>query len=280
MSTSVIPVNALVRGLLVLETLNASGPAGLSDIWRKTGLPKATVFRMLETLHEHGYVTYDPSSQVYQVSLRALALSNNVSYGQQLLQIAAPVISSLREDLGWPSDLTVFQHDKMVIVDTNREPGMLSSNRSVGSRVPMMASATGRAYLANIGEKQQQALLKRLALSDDPYEQLAKDQAATSRIISETLSRGYALSDQEFLKSNRGAAAAIMHDGEVVCVINMIAIARIVKLEEVENRYVPLLLEAKKKIEALLSRFPSRQNNRSSVTRHMADGTVRSYQRG
>jgi len=280
MCASVVPVNALVRGLLILETLNASGPAGLSQIWRKTGLPKATVFRMLETLHEYGYVSYDAGNQVYQVSLRALALSNNVSYGQQLLQIAAPVISELRENIGWPSDLAVFQHDKMVIIDTNREPGMLSANRSVGSRIPIMASATGRAYLAKMENKKQQALLKRLALSDDPHEMLARDPAAASRIIKETVSRGYALSDQEFLKSNRGAAVDIMHNNEVVCVINMIAIARIVKLDEVESRYVPFLLEAKAKLEALLNRFPSRQGNKMQVTRHTADGAIHSYKRG
>lgn len=273
------PVNALVRGLLVLEAVNTHGPAGLSHIWRHTGLPKATVFRLLESLRESGYLAYDAQAQTYQVGLRTLALSNNVSYERQLLQMAAPVMAQLRERLGWPSDLAVFQHDKMVIIDTNREPGVLSTNRSVGSRVPMMASATGRAYLANVDPQERRRILAQLALSSDPYEALAKDEAAVHRLLDETARRGYGLSDQEFLRTNRGAAAAVVHGGSVVCVINLIAIAKVVKMEEVERRYVPLLLKAKAELEDLLRRFPLRQDNALMITRHTADGGTRSFAR-
>lgn len=273
------PVNALVRGLLVLETVNTHGPAGLSHIWRHTGLPKATVFRLLESLRESGYLAYDAEAQTYQVGLRTLALSNNVSYERQLLQMASPVMAQLRERLGWPSDLAVFQHDKMVIIDTNREPGVLSTNRSVGSRVPMMASATGRAYLANVDLQERHRILAQLALSSDPYEALAKDEEAANRLLDTTARRGYGLSDQEFLRTNRGAAAAVVHEGAVVCVINLITIAKVVKIEEVEKRYVPLLLKAKEQLEDLLRRFPLRQDNVLMITRHTANGATRSFAR-
>ncbi|MBP6019316.1 MAG: helix-turn-helix domain-containing protein [Burkholderiaceae bacterium] len=272
-----LPVNALIRGLLVLEAVNTQGPAGLSQIWRSTGLPKATVFRLLESLRATGYLVYDEKAQTYQVGLRTLALSNNVSYERQLLQMSAPVMTGFRETLGWPSDLAVFQHDKMVIVDTNRQPGMLSANRSIGSRVPMMASATGRVYLASIGASEREKLLGELRLSTDPFEQLAKDISATDQLLDETASRGYALSDQEFLKTNRGAAVAVMHCDTVVCVINFIVIATVISLEEVEQRYVPMLLKAKAELEDLLQRFPLRKDNMLMVTRHSASGLTRSF---
>lgn len=272
-----LPVNALVRGLLVLETVNAQGPAGLSQIWRSTGLPKATVFRLLESLRATGYLVYDAKEQTYQVGLRALALSNNVSYERQLLQISAPVMARFREALGWPSDLAVFQHDKMVIVDTNRQPGMLSANRSIGSRIPMMASATGRIYLASITAAEREKLLGEIRLSSDHFEQLAKDVQATEQMLAETARRGYALSDQEFLKTNRGAAVAVMHCETVVCVINFIVIAGVVTIDEVQNRYVPMLLKAKSELEDLLQRFPLRKDNMLMVTRHSASGLTRSF---
>lgn len=272
-----LPVNALIRGLLVLEAVNTQGPAGLSQIWRSTGLPKATVFRLLESLRATGYLVYDENTQTYQVGLRSLALSNNVSYERQLLHMSVPVMASFREALGWPSDLAVFQHDKMVIVDTNRQPGMLSANRSVGSRVPMMASATGRIYLASIGAAEREKLLSELRLSTDPFEQLAKDIPATNRLLAETAQRGYALSDQEFLKTNRGAAVAVMHSDTVVCVINFIVIAKVISLEDVEKRYIPMLLKAKAQLEDLLQRFPLRKDNMLMVTRHSANGLTQSF---
>ncbi|MFT3802581.1 MAG: helix-turn-helix domain-containing protein [Burkholderiaceae bacterium] len=274
------PVNALLRGLLVLEAVNTHGPAGLSQLWRHTGLPKATTLRLLESLRQAGYLSFDADMQTYRVSLRALALSNNVSLEGQLLEIARPIMTRLRERLGWPSDLAVFQHDKMVIVDTNRKPGMLSTNRSIGSRIPLMASATGRAYLAHVPSDERERLLNVAALSNDPFEQLARDRPAAERVLALTHRRGYALSDQEFLPTNRGAAVAVMHGSRVVCVINLIALASLVGINEVRKRYVPMLLDAKAEIEAHLRGFlPPPAAERLRVVRHSASGKTRTYSR-
>lgn len=258
------PVNALLRGLLVLEAVNAYGPVGLSEVRNHTGIPKATALRLLESLRQAGYLTFDEWSRTYNVSLRALALSNNVSQDSRLVETVRPVMERLRQRLGWPSDLAVFQSGKMVIVDTNRRPGMLSSNRSIGSRVPIMASATGRVYLANISTEEQEKLIGALRTSADPFEKLARNAGAVDRIIKETRERGYAISNQEFLKGNRGAAVAIKQDEKVVCVVNLIAIASLVTLEEVEKRYVPMLLQAKSEIE---ERIRGALHSRRAATR-------------
>ena len=268
-----LPVNALLRGLVILEAVNTFGPAGLSQLWRRTGLPKATVLRQLECLRQAGYLSYDATDQTYRVSLRTLALSNNVSFEVQMMEVARPIMSRLRARLGWPSDLAVFQHDKMVIVDTNREPGFLSTNRSIGSRVPMLSSATGRIYLASTSEEERSQILDELALSTDPYEQLARNRPAAVRLLAETSKRGYGLSNQEFLKTNRGAAVSVMCGEQVVCVINLIAIASLVSIDLVKKRYVPMLLDAKAEFEHDFQRLaPNASNAPLRVVRHSASG--------
>lgn len=257
--TTSTPVNALLRGLQLLETVNTHGPAGLATIQRLTNLPKATVLRQLETLRQGGYIAFDEATQTYHVDLRALALSNNFSHERQFLALAAPIMTRLRLRLGWPSDLAVFQYDKMVIVDTNRRPGMLSTNRSIGSRIPIMASATGRAFLANTDEVRRAALLKILQGSDDQYEVMAKDPAATAAIIAQTSSQGYAISDKEFLPTNRGAAVAVVWKQEVVCVINLIAIASLVTVDDIRRLYIPMLLDAKSEMEDALYNLGTQQ---------------------
>lgn len=247
-------VSALQRGLLVMETVNENGPIGLSSIQNKCGLPKATVLRMLETLCSLGYVQFDSVKKVYQVGARALALSNNFSFETHLLAVIEPVVERLRVKLGWPSDVAVFQHDKMVIVDTNRRPGMLSANRTIGSRVPIMPSATGRAYLAALQTHERDQIVSKLKQSDDPFEKTAKDSKYIERLVSETIGRGYAISNQEFLPGNIGAAVPILHDGKVVCVINFIALAKVSTLDKIQRESVPLLLQTKEEIEELLSR--------------------------
>lgn len=247
------PVTALFRGLLLLELTNAHGPAGLTQLQRLSGLPKPTTLRMLETLRRDGYVSFDSTTHTYQVALRSVALSNSFVFDNYLMNVAKPTMQKLRKRLGWPSDLAVFQHDKMVIIDTNREPGALSANRAIGSRIPIMASATGRAYLANTSEQEQKEIETLLKSSSDPYEKLAKDTEMMHQIIRETRARGYAISDREFLPSNRGAAVPVMVGDKVQCVINLIAIASIVSIKTVIDSYVPLLFEAKFELETKLS---------------------------
>ncbi|WP_263858984.1 IclR family transcriptional regulator [Rhodopseudomonas infernalis] len=266
-----MPVNALLRGLLVLEAVNAYGPVGLSEVRDITGLPKATTLRLLESLRQVGYLSFDETARTYTVGLRALALSNNISHENHLVETARPIMERLRLKLGWPSDLAIFQLDKMVIVDTNRKPGMLSSNRSIGSRVPMLASATGRVYLANMAPDERADLLARLRLSSDPFEKLARNAKAVDKIVKTTLERGYAVSDQEFLKTNRGAAVAVKHGDEVICVINLIAIASLATLEDIERRYIPMLFEAKAELEEQMrGAFRPRDTNAARATRVMA----------
>lgn len=272
------PVNALLRGLLVLEAVNTHGPAGLSQLCRHTGLPKATTLRLLESLRQAGYLSFDTQQQTYSVSLRALALSNNVSVENQLLEVAKPIMGRLRQRLGWPSDVAVLQHDKMVIVDTNRQPGMLSTNRSIGSRVPLMASATGRVYLANTKPEERARLLDLAAQSNDPFEALAREPEAAEKLLEQTRRRGYGLSDQEFLSTNRGAAVAVMRGSEVVCVINLIALATLASLTEVKKRYVPMLLEAKAEFELQLRGIlPPQAAAPLRVVRRSANGKTRTY---
>ncbi|WP_282042250.1 IclR family transcriptional regulator domain-containing protein [Halomonas alimentaria] len=249
---SVKQISALQRGLLVLEAVNEHGPIGLTALKEITGFPKASVLRILETLRHQGYIHFDEADKEYVISARSLALSNNFSFEMHSLRVVKPVVEKLRDSLGWPSDVAIYQHDKMVIADTNRRPGMLSANRTVGSRVPMLVSATGRAYLAAIKAVERAQIIERLKEATDPYEQAAKDAALVERIVRETQARGYALSNQEYMAGNIGAAVPIVHGQSVICVINLIALAKVSSLEEVENESVPLLLEAKAEIEKRL----------------------------
>lgn len=246
------PVASLIKGIRVLEVTNEFGPIGLSQVCRITNLPKATTFRMLETLKSEGYIDFDGDKKTYSIAVRSLALSNKFSPNEFLLRTAAPIMKILRRELGWPSDLAIFQHDKMVIVETNRLPGALSTNRTVGSRVPILASATGRSYLAFSSEAVQQHILNALNYSEDKYERLAKDPDKVAKILKKTVKNGYGISNREFLPVNLSAAVPVIVKDKVVCCINVITLANMVTLKELKKKYVPLLQKAKRQLESKL----------------------------
>ena len=138
-------MNALHRGLRILRAIN-DGHAQVREISAATRLPKSTVARMLETLVADGYLAQD-DRKGYHVTARALTLSRGYNAKEVLLKAARPVLENLRQHQIWPSDLAVFDQDAMVVLDTGRDPGTLSLNRTVGSRLPVLVTALGRAFL-------------------------------------------------------------------------------------------------------------------------------------
>ena len=49
-------INALARGLEVLQILQSSGALTLADLYRLTGIPKASLLRILKTLMQSGFI--------------------------------------------------------------------------------------------------------------------------------------------------------------------------------------------------------------------------------
>ena len=63
------PVNALLRGLDILTTVNrCGGTASVGEIYQQTSIDKSTIVRMLETLIHAGFIARDTDRRVYEVT--------------------------------------------------------------------------------------------------------------------------------------------------------------------------------------------------------------------
>lgn len=65
---SVNSVRSLARGLAVLSYVNKSGESRPAEIAKALGLPRPTVYRLLETLEEMGYVAFSAISNYVRVT--------------------------------------------------------------------------------------------------------------------------------------------------------------------------------------------------------------------
>src|SRR5262245_45797917 len=64
-------VRAFKRGLDVLREVNWSGGIRAGDVARQLDLPRPTVYRLLETLEELGYIERSSSDDRFRVTRRA-----------------------------------------------------------------------------------------------------------------------------------------------------------------------------------------------------------------
>jgi IclR family mhp operon transcriptional activator len=246
-----IAVNALHRGLLILRALN-DGHAQLRAISAATKLPKSTTARMLETLVADGYVAQD-GQKGYHVTARVLTLSRGYNANEFLLKAAQPVLEGLRQQQIWPSDLAVFDQDAMVVLDTGRDPGTLSLNRTVGSRLPVLVTSLGRAFLGFATPELVERTLSRLVRSSEPFDAPAKNAATVRRLLAQVRRQGYATGDREYQRTTRTLAVPIMVNSTPVASLNIMVVPSAMSMEQLVKSLLPALGAAAKTIGATLS---------------------------
>lgn len=247
---SYAPVTALLRGLAVLEAVAAHGASSIKDLHAATGYPKATLVRLLETLMHAGYVRASVDDRpTYALTARALGLAGRFDPGRHLVAAIGPVLAEFQTAIPWPSDLGVFDRDAMVILETSRRPGVLSVSRQVGSRVPAVPTALGRAYLAFLPEAERRDCLSSLRERTGQPKDLKRFEA----LLVSVRSKGYATSDRENRPDIRALAAPVRDGTRVVASVNVIVMAEIMTMAEVEKRYAKPLLSAARKMSAALT---------------------------
>ena len=89
------PIRALMRGLDALTVLNLRDGATVSEVAHEIRLPRTTVYRILETLCNAGFVFRDESDDRYRLTIMVRALSGGFDDEAWVTQIAKPLIHEL-----------------------------------------------------------------------------------------------------------------------------------------------------------------------------------------
>lgn len=189
------PIRALNRGLEVLMELNRLQRAAINTISAAVGLPRTTTYRILETLRLAGYVERESSDDCYCPTIMVRALSDGFDDEASVTQLARPHLARLGTEIVWPIAIATPSGSSMLIRETTdrQSPLALEQNRT-GTRVSMLSSAAGRAYLAFCAPAEREAMVDLLARTAAPEERLAHDTQELERLLEETRAQGYGIS--------------------------------------------------------------------------------------
>lgn len=245
-------ITALERGLEILRLLSQPDIRQVKQLHEASGLPKPTIVRMLETLMAAGYVLRDAEGG-YRLTARVLGLAAGYRAAEHLVEVAQPILTRLREANGWPSDMGIFDRDAMVLVETARRPGVMTLNRPVGSRLPLLVSAMGRAYLAFCPPEERARTIEWLSHSGDPYDAAAREPERLEALFAKVRERGHAISDGELLKTTLGVGAPVLVHGRPVAAINLMVVSSAMSMKRAERIFAPRLKEAAREIGEALS---------------------------
>jgi IclR family mhp operon transcriptional activator len=193
-------ITALERGLKVLQILQTSGAASLADLHRVTGIPKASLLRILKTLMEQGMAWQRMADNAYVPSFSLSELARRIDHENALVEAASPILEALSAKVQWPSVLAVPRLTHMEVIETNASRAGIDNVPlgPVGFQINMLRSASGRAFITFCEPAIREATLDRLRLSRRPGDRWAQIPDYIDKMLTETRSQGFGLRDLDF----------------------------------------------------------------------------------
>lgn len=212
-------VQSIERAFAVLGALG-DGPAGVTDVAARVGLPKSTAARMLASLEREGVVEQVPGETRYRLGPRLATLASGLHETRGLVAIARPTLTDLAAETGEAAGLSVPDGRTMHYVDQVDSPNPVQVRDWTGSRIPLHAVSSGQVILAHLGPP---ALARFLA---KPLERFTArtltDAPALLERLRDVRRDGYAWAREEFAEGIVSVAAAIAGpDGEMIAAVHV-----------------------------------------------------------
>ncbi|WP_229053486.1 IclR family transcriptional regulator [Aeromicrobium sp. Leaf350] len=152
------PPSVLGKAMAILESFTVDRTAlTFSDLQAATGLPKATLHRHLSDLQAVGLI--DRRDDRYRLSMLVFELGMRASVGRNLIEVATPFLEDLYERTHETVHLGVGDGDEVVYVLKMSGHQQAAAPSRLGGRMPLHATAIGKALLAHAPREQQDALL-------------------------------------------------------------------------------------------------------------------------
>lgn len=189
------PNSVLGKVEAILDALAEDGTTvGLSALARTSGVPKASVHRICADLVTWGVV--ERSGDGFRLGARLFELGSRVPSQRGLRDLALPYLEELLVACGHSVHLAVPVDDAVLYLDKLMVHRSVPTPSEVANRVPLHATATGKAILA-FGESSmtQDLLVKPL---DRYTDRTLTDPADLAHDLGETRARGYSVEWEEF----------------------------------------------------------------------------------
>jgi IclR family mhp operon transcriptional activator len=194
-------IRALERGLEVLRLLSQYEGRSLQALHGATGLPKATLLRILHTLEQSGLAWRAIYDGEWRCSVSLAAAERMSERAPRLAEVAAPHLAALQRKALWPSDLLIYHDFAMEIAESSRRLSGLATNPRyrIGYRIDLFLSAPGRAWLAFCTQAEREAVFRHYREHPPTNPRSAMVfRHEIDAILDDTRSQGYAVRDALF----------------------------------------------------------------------------------
>jgi DNA-binding IclR family transcriptional regulator len=160
-------VSALARGVSILECFSTKvQELSAKELAERTGLPKPTLARLLDTLCELGLLRYSERLSKYVCGLALLRFAAPALARMTVRQFARPLMQELADHICGQVELSAGHGTSLCYIEVTQGAGSRVVRPEIGTNMSLSVSASGRAYLSQMTEAERQAYLCELETRD------------------------------------------------------------------------------------------------------------------
>lgn len=215
------PIAVLGKALSLLDLLENQQPQSLAELSTRSGINKATAYRILTNLQSRGYVERDDSTGPYRLGFRLMQLGMRVTGGLELRTAAGPILKRLQSEFGETVNLAVPGERGTIYIDILESARGLRMAAAVGAQDHFHSTALGKAMLAFWPASRLDGLIKRAPLAARTPNTIVDADALRSE-LRRVRDRGYAVDNEENEPGARCVGSPIFdRAGRVVAAVSV-----------------------------------------------------------
>jgi IclR family pca regulon transcriptional regulator len=245
-------MTSLARGLAVIHAFQErKRQLTIAQISHRTEIPRAAVRRCLHTLIKLGYATCD--GRAYSLLPKVLTLGHAYLSSTPLAISAQPYLDRMSDQLHEACNMATLEGDDILyIARSATTQRLISVDLSVGGRLPAYCTSMGRILLAALDDVSLHEYLDHVDLQPKTSRTLSTPEALLE-CLQHVRQQGWCIVDQELEQGLRSIAVPVYDaSGQVLAALNVSTSAGRVARNELEQRFLPIMLDASRDLSTQL----------------------------
>ena len=159
MSNTVI--QSLLKAAEIIKCFDETEELGVTEISNRLGLHKATTFNIINTLERCRYLEKNERSGKYRLGIELFRIGTKVN--SNLRKIVLPYLETLVSQFKETVNFVIREKDCVVYMEKIESPHSMRISTMVGVRLPVNATAVGKAILSGRPDDELIAILDGLS---------------------------------------------------------------------------------------------------------------------
>lgn len=141
-------VAAVLKVFAILNALGERNETGISDLSVRLAMPKATVYRFLQTMKTLGYVRQEADSERYGLDIKMYEIGAKALQYPDLIDIAKHHMQILADLTGETVHMGTLIDSEIIYIHKVDSKHMLGMYSRIGRRAPIHCTAIGKVLMA------------------------------------------------------------------------------------------------------------------------------------